>query len=181
MNVTVFVLGVVGISALLWGGPWAAFRAEDDEQFMPVGQSPGLSGKYTVIGTVQAVNVRDQTVTIAGPSGTRSAKVTERTRIWLDRSKIQQPNVKGTFADLRTGATVEVKHEDPTRASAGGPAEWIKIQIARRPEVFLRRLEKAAGERGVDALRARLGACSSSRSRFLGAPGRPGRAVDAGV
>ena len=130
MNVRAFVLGVVGISALLWGGPWAASAQKTTEQFVPVGQSPGLSGKYTVIGTVQAVNMRDQTVTIAGPSGTRSAKVTERTRIWLDRSKIQQPNVKGTFADLRTGVTVEVKHEDPTRASAGGPAEWIKIQIA---------------------------------------------------
>ena len=129
MNVRVFVLGVVGISALLGGDPWAASAQKTTEQFVPVGQSPGLSGKYTVIGTVQAVNVRDQTVTIAGPAGTSSAKVTERTRIWLDRSKIRQTNVKGTFADLRPGVTVEVKHEDPTRASAGGPAEWIKIQI----------------------------------------------------
>jgi len=36
---------------------------------------------------------------------------------------------EGTFADLRPGVTVEVKHEDPTRASADGTAEWIKIQI----------------------------------------------------
>jgi len=130
MNVKMFVLGVIGISALLGGGPWAASAQKTTEQFIPVGQSPGLSGKYTVIGTVQAVNTRDQTVTIAGPAGTLSAKVTERTRIWLDRSKIRQTSVKGTFADLRTGVTVEVKHEDPTRVSAGGPAEWINIQIA---------------------------------------------------
>ena len=129
MNVRVFVLGVVGISALLLGGPRAASAQKTTEQFIPVGRSPGLSGKHTVIGTVQAVNARDQTLTIAGPAGTRSAKVTERTRIWLDRSRSQQPSVKGTFADLRTGVTVEVKHEDPAGASAGGPAEWIKIQI----------------------------------------------------
>jgi hypothetical protein len=129
MNVKVFVLAVVGISALLWGGPWAVSAQKMTEQFIPVGQSPGLSGKYTVIGTVQAVNVRNQTVTIAGPAGAWSAKVTERTRIWLDRSKIRLANVKGTFADLRTGVTVEVKQEDHTRASADGPAEWIKIQI----------------------------------------------------
>jgi len=133
MIVRMLLVGVVGMAALLWGDPPAANAQKMTEQFIPVGQSPGLSGKHSVIGKVQAVNPRDHTVVIAGPTGTVSAKVTERTKIWLDRSKIGQSNVKGTLADLRPGTTVEVKPEDQQHGVSGGPADWIKIQIVASP------------------------------------------------
>jgi len=133
MNVRVFVLGVVGISALLLGGPRAASAQKTTEQFIPVGQSPGLSGKATVIGKIQAINARDQTVAIAGPAGTWSAKVTERTKIWLDRSMSRKTNLTGTFSDLRQGLTVEVKPDGSQRGAQSGPAEWIKVQIPPSP------------------------------------------------
>src|SRR5207249_10408235 len=124
MNVRVFVLGVVGISALLLGGPRAASAQKTTEQFIPVGQSPGLSGKHTVIGTVQAVNARDHTVTIAGPAETRSATVTDRTRIWLHQRRMTPHYVTVTLAALRQGVTRNINHDDPTGASASGPAQW---------------------------------------------------------
>ena len=43
---------------------------------------------------------------------------------------LQQPNLKGTFADLRPGATVEVKPEGQQRGVASAAAEWIKVQAA---------------------------------------------------
>ena len=133
MTVRKRVVGLVVMGALLSGVPGAVDAQKTTEQFIPVGQSPGVSGNHSVIGKVQAVNARDQTVTIAGPTGTVSAKLTERTKIWLDRSKIRQANVKGTLADLRPGVTVEVKLEDPQRGASGGPAEWIKAQIVAAP------------------------------------------------
>jgi hypothetical protein len=129
MSVRKVLVGVVGLSALLWGGQPVASAQEMTERFIPIGQSPGLSGKHTVIGKIQTVNARDQTVVIVAPTGSWNAKVTERTKIWLDRSKLAQTNVKGTLADLRPGATVEVKPEGRQRSGSGGPAEWIKVQV----------------------------------------------------
>jgi hypothetical protein len=126
-------VAVVVMGALLWGGPGAVNAQKTTEQFIPIGQSPGLSGKSTVIGKLQSVNPREQTCAVAGATGPLNVKVTERTKIWLDRSKLQQPNVKGTFADLRPGSTVEVKPEDQHRGVSGGPADWIKVQIVASP------------------------------------------------
>jgi hypothetical protein len=133
MIVRMVLVGVVGMAALLWGEPGAANAQKMTEQFIPVGQSPGLSGKSTVIGKLQSVNPREQTCAVAGATGPLNVKVTERTKIWLDRSKLQQPNVTGTFADLRPGATVEVKPEGSQRGVSSGPAEWIKVQIVASP------------------------------------------------
>jgi hypothetical protein len=132
MTIRKFVVVVVGMGVLLGGGPPASAH-EMTERYIPVGQSPGLSGKYTVIGKVQTINVRDQTVAIVGATGTWSAKVTARTKIWLDRSKVRLTNLKGTFSDLRPGATVEVKHEGHQRGISSGPAEWIKVQVLPSP------------------------------------------------
>jgi hypothetical protein len=130
MTVWRFVVALVGMSAVLGSGPSAPAAQEMTEQYVPIGQSPGLSGKYTVIGKLQSVNAQELTCAIADSTGELNVKVTERTKIWLDRSKLQQPNVEGTFADLRPGATVEVKPEDARRAGSSGPAEWIKVEVS---------------------------------------------------
>lgn len=130
MTIRKFVVVGVGMGVLLGVGLPAASGNEMTERFIPVGQSPGLSGKYTVIGKLQSVNAREQTCAVAGPAGALNVKVTERTKIWLDRSKLRQTNLKGTFADLRPGATVEVKPEDHQRGVSSGPAEWIKVEVS---------------------------------------------------
>ena len=126
-------VGVIAISALLWVGSPAPAAHEMTERYIPVGQSPGLSGKYTVTGKVQTIDARSQTVAIAGTTATWSAKITERTKIWLDRSKLRLTNLKGAFSDLRPGLTVEVKPEGHRRGISSGPAEWIKVQIPASP------------------------------------------------
>ena len=115
------------IGTLVLGGAADAHGQEATEMFVPIGQSPGLSGKVTVIGTIDAVDAGNRTITIAGGSATSRAEVTDRTDVWLDRSKLRLPNQKGTFADLKRGLVVEVKYEDDARRGMG-PARWIKVQ-----------------------------------------------------
>lgn len=96
------------------------------EQFIPVGQSPGVSGKLTSIGEVAAVDARAKTVTIVEPAGKRTVKITDKTRIWLDRTKLKQANVTGSLADLQKGRRVEVKYEDPAQRAI---ADWVKVEV----------------------------------------------------
>jgi len=112
-------IGFAVLAALLWSAPLQAQKTT--EQFVPIGQSPGLSGKSTYLGAIEAADSVTQTVTAGG----RSVQVTERTRIWLDRSGARQPNVAGSFADLQAGRRVEIKYEDEARRER---ADWIKVQ-----------------------------------------------------
>ena len=114
--------GLVALAAavaLLWA-PAAVEGQMMTEQFIPIGQSPGLSPTYTDIGEIEAVDRAARRITLAG----RRIAVTPRTRIWLDRSALKQTNTTGRFADLRQGRRVEVKYEDETRRET---AAWIKV------------------------------------------------------
>ena len=93
------------------------------EQFIPIGQSPGLSTTFTDIAEVAEVDAGARTITLPVAGG-RSVTVTEQTRIWLDRSQNGQSNVMGGFEDLQVGLQVEVKYEDNQRRAI---AEWIKV------------------------------------------------------
>ena len=113
------VIGALGNAA-------QAIAQEATEMYIPIGQSPGISSKTTVIGTVQALNAAARTVTVAGSSGAQTFEVTEKTRIWLDKSALRQANQGGSLADLRQGRRVEVK---PLPAGAKSGADWIKVQV----------------------------------------------------
>jgi hypothetical protein len=96
------------------------------EQFIPIGQSPGLSQKFTSIGEITQVNPQARTITIADSAGPRTVKISAKTHIWLDRTKLKQTNLVGGFADLQKGRRVEVKYEDAERREV---AEWVKVEI----------------------------------------------------
>ena len=65
MTVRKFVVALVGMGTLLWGSASAPSAQKMTEQYIPIGQSPGLSGKYTVIGKLQSVNPQERTCTVA--------------------------------------------------------------------------------------------------------------------
>ena len=124
------VMGVVATGVWLWSGMLSAHGQKATEVFIPIGQSPGLSNTISVIGTIETIDPRGHTIAITGSSGSWSAMITNRTKIWLDKSKLRLPNQKGTFADLQKGLLVEVKYEDPEgRGKAKAAADWIKVQI----------------------------------------------------
>lgn len=124
------LLIIVATIITLWSGTPFAHGQKATEIFIPAGQSPGLSNKVTVIGTIEAIDAPARTLTITGRPGRWRATITDRTQIWLDRSKLRLTNQTGTFASLRKGLVVEVKYEDPEERKKGqGPAEWVKVQI----------------------------------------------------
>ncbi len=104
----------------------SAVGQEAAERFVPIGQSPGQSGRTTTIGTVQAVDAPARSLTVAADGQRISLAWTERTRIWLDRSRQQQGTLKGTASDIQVGRRVEVKPDKNDRSLA----DWIKLEPA---------------------------------------------------
>ena len=108
----------------LLAGTAAARAQKATEQFIPIGQSPGLSSIVTDIGAIAAANEAARTISLDRAAGGREVEVTERTRIWLDRSSLGRASLEGRFIDLKVGRQVEVKYEDDVRRAN---AEWIKV------------------------------------------------------
>jgi hypothetical protein len=118
-------MGILVAVGWLWIAPAAAQQAT--EQFIPIGKSPGESGRRTLLGEVESFDAATRTLTIAAPGGKQTVKLTDQTRIWLDQSKRKLSALKGAAADLRKGAKVEVKYKDSESKTT---AEWIKIERA---------------------------------------------------
>ena len=120
------LLSGIGVMVALLGAISHAHGQKETERFIPLGQSPGVSQKQTSIGEIANVDQQKQTVTIVEPAGRRTVKITEKTRVWLDRTKLKQANLTGGFGDLQKGRRVEVKFEDPERREV---ADWVKVEI----------------------------------------------------
>lgn len=117
---------LAGLSAalVLLSGLAPAEGQEATERFIPLGRSPGLSGTLTDLGTIESIDTQARSITLAGMPEGRRVSVTERTRIWLDRSGLEMTNTVGGFSDLEPGLRAEVKYEDP---EAKAVADWIKV------------------------------------------------------
>ena len=97
------------------------------EMFIPIGKSPGVSNKTSIIGTVVSIDDQHRTLTMTDSAGTYTVTIPDGTMVWLDRSKVKKTNEAGSPAGIKPGLTIEVKHEEPERA-ASVTAEWIKVQ-----------------------------------------------------
>lgn len=116
MWLLVFVCVVFGMAV--------ASAQKTTEQYVPIGQSPGVSYKYSAIGKIVAVDRIARTITVKDNSGTRSFEVTVQTRIWLDRSKAKRENRPAGYEDCKVGQKVEVMHLHDDE----DVADWIKIK-----------------------------------------------------
>ena len=94
------------------------------EKFIPIGQSPGISGKYSVIGTIVEVDRATHTMSVEHAGGVKVVRVTDATHIWLDRSKRRRQNTTGAYEDCEVGRSVEVMHLRDDESTAA----WIKIE-----------------------------------------------------
>lgn len=124
-----FIVALVVSAALLS----AAFAQRATEIFIPIGESPGLSGKYSAIGKIVSYDATSRTLEVRDNDGGHTAKLTDDTEIWLDRSQIEETNSVGSPADLQQNRLCEIKHvyDGDTRKEE---AEWIKIQIVDRSD-----------------------------------------------
>lgn len=116
------ILTLVGVFLLLSAGP-VAFSQQSTERYIPIGASPGISGKYSYQGKIVGIG-EDRTVTIEETGGERhTVTIRDDTAIWLDRTRRRLENVVGTYADCQVGRRAEImyRHDDP------GIAAWIKL------------------------------------------------------
>ncbi|MGH6885568.1 MAG: hypothetical protein ACREGK_05790 [Geminicoccales bacterium] len=104
-----------------------AHGQRETERYIPIGQSPGVSGKATRVGTIEAVDAGARSFRLATDEGRYEIAVPPGARIWLDRSRGGQSAQSGEFGDLRIGRRVEVRFAQPART---GPAGWIKVEVA---------------------------------------------------
>lgn len=99
---------------------------EMTERHIPVGAYPGLASKYLTSGTISAVDEAAGTVML-GENGTeRRFRVTENTKIWLDRSALGQTTLDGDISDLSRGVKAEVRSLGPEQPDV---AYWIKVRM----------------------------------------------------
>ena len=97
------------------------------ERFIPIGASPGVSGKLSTIGTIVAVAPDRRRIDVAGPEGRVSVRIEDSTRIWIDRHPLGQAATAGSPEDLREGRRAEVKYADPDTRER---AEWVKVEAS---------------------------------------------------
>lgn len=116
----------LAIVVVALGGTLEASGQQATEMFIPIGQSPGLSNKGSVIGTVESVDPGKRMVTVSSSSGAQTVGITDRTMIWLDRSEQKQPNQNGAINDLQKGRKIEIKVR---KGEPKAVAEWIKVQV----------------------------------------------------
>jgi hypothetical protein len=119
-------LPIIAVAVASFGWNSAAEAQLTTERFIPVGQSPGVSGILTIIGEVTAMDEAARTITVRGEDETRTVRVSDSTRIWLDRSAQQLTSLVGDLADCQMGRRVEVKYVDIERKEA---ADWIKVVV----------------------------------------------------
>lgn len=117
------------LAAAMAGSATAALGQKSTEIFIPIGQSPGLSGKHTVIARVQVVDAAQRSMTVVDAAGAVvTVRADPKTAVWLDRSQVKLPNRKGDLSDCRKDMTVEVKYRNN---DAGATAvEWIKVRAS---------------------------------------------------
>jgi len=119
---------LAGVAVMgLWLGCLTQVHGQEmTEMYIPIGQSPGVSGKSSLSGAIDSVNLQKQTLAVSGPSGIQAVVLTDRTRIWLDRTQAQLSNQIGTLANLQKGLKVEVKFREADQKRI---AEWVKVQV----------------------------------------------------
>jgi hypothetical protein len=112
------------VVALLAG---AAYAQRATERFIPLGQSPGVSGKLSAIGTIVAVEREARRISLEAPAGRITVAVPESASIWIDRHERGLGAKTGSFADCHEGRMAEVKFADPETKQV---AEWVKLRDA---------------------------------------------------
>ena len=78
---------IISLIGILLASQAAGFAQKTTELYIPFGQSPGLSGKHTLIGKIVQVNALNNSITMADTAGTHSVAMVPSTRSTWIRAK----------------------------------------------------------------------------------------------
>jgi hypothetical protein len=118
------LLAALGLAA---GATAPAQAQQATERYIPIGASPGVSGRQAIMGTV--VSYTNGVLTISSPAYAtpQAVRMATTTRVWLDRSRAQQTNIPGDHGELRPGRPIELEFVDTAKRDV---ADWVKVQAA---------------------------------------------------
>lgn len=122
MNKLTTIIAAAALSTAFAG---QALAQKATEQFIPIGESPGLSGSQTHIGRIQGFSPASGILSLNANGETHDVRITNDTRIWLDRSAAKLSNLQGDTSDFEAGRRAEVSYVDP---ALGDTASWVKIE-----------------------------------------------------
>ncbi len=114
------------VTAIFCWMSYNTYAQKETEVFIPLGQSPGVSGKLSVMGRAGTVTAHDSTLTLVLEGGSMTLRMNGQTKIYLDKSKLKLTSTKGSLADIKPGLMIEIKYVDN---KPGGLIEWIKVQL----------------------------------------------------
>jgi hypothetical protein len=103
-----------------------SFGQKTTEMFIPIGQSPGVSGTQSVFGHIQSLSLAESTCTVATSEGDKTVELIGDPVIYLDYSKLNKPNKYGEISDITVGCNVELKFLDNEKRDS---LDWIKIEM----------------------------------------------------
>lgn len=103
-----------------------ALAQQQTEIFIPIGESPGVSGTHSDVGRILSFDADSRTLSLAAGDGTRPVHITSDTDIWLDRSRAKLRNIGGGVSDFVSGRRAEVKYIDPAKRQS---AAWVKVEV----------------------------------------------------
>lgn len=101
------------------------YAQQATEQYIPLGSSPGLSDNKAQTGKIESFSPAGAVLTIESHGIQVAAEITSQTRIWLDRSGLKLPNLRGAPSDLQAGRRCEVRFQE----LGSRKAEWVKVEI----------------------------------------------------
>jgi hypothetical protein len=94
------------------------------ERYIPIGESPGVSGVHSHIGTIRSVvGVTEAGLTMRVGEDERIVEVDRDTKIYLQTADPRKSNAMGAYEDCEAGRQVEAYPGDD------GTAIWIKIRV----------------------------------------------------
>lgn len=121
------------LGALLFGASVPLSAQKATEMYIPIGKSPGLSGKYTVVGTITSFDADRNRLVVTDTSDVKHTfELLPASKIWIDRSPQKTPNRYGTRSDLRPGYLVEVMYVRRGTQVQKDKIEWVKVRPAGR-------------------------------------------------
>ena len=112
---------LIAATALLVVAGSGAWAHPATERYIPIGKSPGVSGKKSYVGEIRSISDHENGFSMTVENANLRIEVDQYTKIYLDTGK-GRVNSAGARSDCRVGRLVEVYvHES-------GTAYWVKIR-----------------------------------------------------
>lgn len=92
------------------------------EVYIPIGDSPGVSGEKSIIGSIASVEHGEYRMTISTAGERKSVTMTPKTRYYIDKSYEKLRSEVGSYEDCEVGMRVEVYVNDAAEAI------WVKVR-----------------------------------------------------